>query len=110
MLRFLKLLFLAPIAVLLVLLGVANRQVIAVNLDPFATGAVLPQIPMPLFVFFFATLAVGIVIGYVAAWLAQGSHRKAERQLRRECARLNGECDRLKAQVPTVSLATLARN
>jgi uncharacterized membrane-anchored protein YhcB (DUF1043 family) len=65
---------------------------------------------MPLFVFFFATLAVGIVIGYIAAWLSQGSHRKAERQLRRENARLASERDRLKAEAPTTALASLARN
>jgi uncharacterized integral membrane protein len=109
MIGFLKFLLLAPIALLLVLFGVANRQDVTLLLDPFARGGDALAITLPLFVFFFAVLAVGIVIGYVASWFAQGKHRKAERQLKRECDRLSGECDRLKAELPATTTALLSR-
>ena len=109
MIRFLKLLVLAPVAGVLVLFGVANRQPVTLLLDPFAQAGSGLTLTLPLFVFFFAVLGVGIIIGYVAAWLAQGKHRKAERQLKRECDRLSGECDRLKAELPATTTALLSR-
>ena len=109
MIRFLKFLLLAPIALALVLFGVANRQNVTLLLDPFARGGDGMSISLPLFMFFFAVLGLGIVIGYIASWFAQGSHRKAERQLKRECDRLTGECDRLKSQLPATATALLSR-
>jgi uncharacterized integral membrane protein len=109
MLKFLKFLILAPIAIALVMFGVANRQNVTLLLDPFARGSDVPSITLPLFMFFFAVLAVGVVIGYVSSWFAAGKHRKAERQLKRECDRLSGECDRLKTQLPATATALLSR-
>lgn len=110
MLKLLKFLFVAPIAVALVMFGVANRQSVTLLLDPFARAGEGPSISVPLFLFFFGVLACGILIGYVAAWFAEGKHRKAERKLKRECDRLTGECDRLKAQLPATTTALLSRN
>ena len=109
MLGFLKFLILAPVAVVLVMLGVANRQLVTLALDPFTQGAGAFSITLPLFVFFFATLGVGIVIGYIACWFAQGRHRKAERQLKRDCDRLSGECDHLKSSLPATSVALVSK-
>ena len=109
MMGFLRFLLLAPIAIILVLFGVANRQSITLLLDPFARAGEGFSITLPLFMFFFAVLGAGIVIGYIASWFAQGRHRKAERQLKRECDRLTGECDRLKSQLPATATALLSR-
>jgi uncharacterized integral membrane protein len=109
MLRLLKFLLLAPVAILLVMFGVANRQSVTLLLDPLTRDGTGPSITLPLFLFFFAVLTAGIVIGYVAAWFAQGKHRKAERHLKRECDRLSGECDKLKAQLPATATALLSR-
>lgn len=100
----LKVLFLAPIALALVVLGVANRQSVTLLLDPF--GGTM-SLSMPLFVVVFVALAVGAVLGYVMSWFAQGRHRKAERHFKRECDRLSGECERLKAQLPATGAAAL---
>jgi len=43
----------------------------------------------------------------VGAWLAQGRHRKAERQLKREVNRLAVETAALRAVAPESSLASL---
>ena len=98
MLRLLKFLLLLPVAILLVLFGVANRQIVSLVIDPLSPPAEALRISVPLFVFFFVTLALGCMIGSMMTWFAQGRHRKAERQFRRERDRLQDECTKLKAQ------------
>jgi hypothetical protein len=48
----------------------------------------------------FAAVAVGVLIGGTATWIAQGKHRRARRQYKREVSRLQGEAERLRAQSP----------
>ncbi len=54
-----------------------------------------------------ASLACGVVIGGVGAWLAQGKHRRAERRLKREVTRLSGETEALRAAAPQSALASI---
>lgn len=108
MVRLIKLLFLLPVAIALVLFGVANRQVVTLVLDPVSAPAEALKISMPLFVFFFATLVVGAIVGAITSWLAQGRHRRAERHLRRECDRLSAECSQLKSQLPATEAALIS--
>jgi uncharacterized integral membrane protein len=107
MLRFLKMLVAIPAALAIVLFAVANRQSVRVSFDPFSREAPAAFIDVPLFAVALAALALGIVLGGVAAWLAQGHHRKAERQLKREVSRLANETASLKAVTPESSLASL---
>lgn len=97
--RFLKALILLPVAVLAVLLAVANRAPVTLALDPFSGGA-QPEfaVTVPLYAVIFAAVAAGIVIGGVGSWLAQGRRRRAERHYKREAGRLRGEAERLRAQ------------
>lgn len=100
MLRFFKFLVLLPLACALVLVGVANRQAVTLFLEPWnRTGDGL-SFTIPLFILLFGVLAVGIVIGSISSWVAQGKHRKAERLYRRERDNLAKECVSLKAQLP----------
>lgn len=107
MVRFLKWLILAPVAIALVMFGVANRQLVTLVLDPVSGDPAALKITVPLFAFFFGTLAVGAIIGSMTTWFAQGRHRRNERQLKRECDKLSGECDRLKAQLPSTGTALI---
>lgn len=108
MLRFLKFLLLLPIAIALVLFGVANRQIVTLVLDPISAQADALKISVPLFVFFFATLALGAIVGSMTTWFAQGRHRRAERQFRRDRDRLADECTQLKAQMPVTGTALIS--
>lgn len=108
MLRLIKFILLLPVAIALVLFGVANRQIVTLVLDPISPPAEAFRVSVPLFVFFFGTLAVGAVVGSVTTWFAQGRHRRAERQFRRERDRLQEECARLKTQVPATGTALLS--
>jgi uncharacterized integral membrane protein len=99
--RFLKALILLPIAILVVLLAVANRGPVTLSLDPFTQDVPEFAMQLPLFAVIFAAVMLGVVIGGVAAWLAQGKNRRAGRQSRREARQLRYETERLKTQNTT---------
>lgn len=69
-----------PVAIVLIALAVANRASVPFTLDPFNPGNPALTIQLPLFIFLFAALAVGLVIGSLATWLKQGRYRKQARQ------------------------------
>ncbi|HZB36481.1 MAG TPA: LapA family protein [Beijerinckiaceae bacterium] len=94
--QFLKALILLPIAVVVVLLAVANRAPVTLSFDPFSKPGPLFSTTMPLFALLFIALAIGVVIGGAAAWLAQSKHRRLERRYRREARRLRDERERLR--------------
>lgn len=108
MLRLLKFLFVLPVAAALVLFGVANRHAVTLVLDPVSSAAEAFKVSMPLFIFFFATLVVGIIVGSMTTWFAQGRHRKAERHYRRERDSLRAENARLKNEAPSAVTALLS--
>ncbi len=96
MLQFLKALLLLPVAIVVVLFAVANRAPVQISFDPFTRPEPLLSITLPLFAVIFAAVALGVVIGGVASWLAQGKHRRAERRFKREARHLRREADRLR--------------
>ena len=98
MIRFLKALILLPIAIVVVLLAVANRAPVTLSLDPFSQEAPEFSMQLPLFAVIFAAVAVGVVIGGTASWLAQGKNRRTRRRYRREADRLRHETERLRSQ------------
>ena len=107
MIRFLKALILLPVAILVVLLAVANRAPVTLSLDPFSQEAPEFSTQLPLFAVIFAAVMLGVVIGGVASWLAQGKNRKSRRRLRRETRQLRHETEQLKAQAPATTLPAL---
>jgi hypothetical protein len=69
-----------PLAIILIALAVANREFIAFTLDPFNPGNPALTYTLPFFVFLFAALALGILVGSLATWVRQGRYRKLARQ------------------------------
>jgi uncharacterized integral membrane protein len=104
MLRYLKLLFLIPIAIVIVALAVMNRAPVRLVYWPDQFGGEM-AVTVPLFASLIVAMMVGVVIGGLATWLTQGAHRRAERRYRREAERLKAEADRLKAMQPEPGLA-----
>lgn len=85
---------LVPLCAALVVFALANRQPVAVNLNPFtAAGEPVASTGVPLFLVMFAVLLVGVLLGGIATWFAQGHHRRDERLFRRENERLHRELD-----------------
>ena len=64
----------------------------------FASARVPFSVAVPLYAVIFAAVALGVIIGGTATWLAQGKHRRARRQYRRESQHLRTEAERLRAQ------------
>jgi uncharacterized integral membrane protein len=98
MIRFLKMLVLLPVAVLVVLFAVANRDAITLSFDPVSPAPVFSAV-LPLYAVVFLAVALGMLIGGGAAWLAQGRYRRGHRRERREADRLRAESERLREAV-----------
>jgi uncharacterized integral membrane protein len=104
---FFKALILVPVALAIVLFSVANRKSVPLSFDPFSRDAPVFVFEVPLFAVVLAAIAVGILIGGLASWIAQGKHRKAARRNRREAETLRGEAQMLRAAVPDSALPAL---
>jgi uncharacterized integral membrane protein len=104
---FFKALILVPIALLIVLFSVANRSPVRVSFDPISRDVPALAYDLPLFAVVLAALAIGILVGGLASWLAQGKHRKAARRDRREVATLRSETQMLRSAVPDSALPAL---
>ena len=74
---FFKWLLLAPVALIILVFSVANRQPVNVMLDPAGLLSDGMTISAPLFVILFLTLMTGVILGGIAAWLVQGKYRRA---------------------------------
>lgn len=97
--RLLTWLVAVPFGAVVVALSVTNRKPVTVALDPFRPDDPAFAVDVPLFALVLGALLLGIVLGGIAVWLNQGTHRKAARFGRRETARLEGERERLAADL-----------
>jgi hypothetical protein len=95
--RLLFFIVLVPLGVIAVALSVANREQVILSLDPVGSLGGAWSMSAPLFVFLFAALAIGIVIGGMAAWFGQSKWRFAARVERANIARLRREVERLRS-------------
>ncbi len=91
--KLLRWLVLVPLAILLVLLAVANRAPVTLSLDPFSREAPAFAFTLPLFVALFAAVVVGVVIGGVAAGIGRMRWRYRARKAEREAEKLSAEND-----------------
>jgi uncharacterized integral membrane protein len=97
--RTLKLLALGLILLAIVVLSLANREVVTLHLLPEGMSRVMPlSIPLPQFVVILLSIVVGVVIGYLLEWLREHKHRRRASQKSREAARLNREVERLRKE------------
>lgn len=80
--RLAVLLILVPVAIVLVALAVANRTATPFTLDPFHPGNPAMTLELPLFVWLFAAMLIGVVLGSFATWLRQGRYRREARARR----------------------------
>ncbi|MEM7290713.1 MAG: LapA family protein [Pseudomonadota bacterium] len=86
-----NLFFLVPLAIILVLLSVANRQLTQFSLDPLNADSPALAFELPLFVLLFMALILGMVIGSCLTWMTQGKHRRALREKSYEANQLERE-------------------
>ena len=82
-------------AVVLIAMSVANRHEVRLVLDPFNRQAPVIFTELPLYVYLFATLVAGVVLGSAATWITQGKWRRLVRARTHESLRWKGEAERL---------------
>jgi uncharacterized integral membrane protein len=99
---------LVPLAIIIVALAVANRQIVTVSFDPFGGDAPAASLSLPLFVLIMGLLIAGVVIGGVACWLGQGKWRGAARRFERDMAVLRGKLSAYEGLAGTQSSAPRA--
>jgi uncharacterized integral membrane protein len=91
-----------PLAILIVVFAVANRQAVTVSFDPFSSVPPAYAATVPLFVLIFILLILGVVIGGIAAWLRQGQWRRSARKLDADVRALRRELETIRHRFGTV--------
>lgn len=95
---FLRYLFLGALAVILLVLALANRQMVTLRLLPEELGLqAFDGLTMPLFVVIFAAMGLGLLIGFVWEWLREHKHRVEARQQRSEKEKLEKQLSKAQA-------------
>jgi uncharacterized integral membrane protein len=84
-------LVLVPLALLIVVFAVANRQPVTVSFDPFGAGDPALSATLPLYIFIFILVILGVIVGGLAAWLRQHKWRRAARRAAAEARALKAD-------------------
>jgi uncharacterized integral membrane protein len=92
-------LVLVPLAIIILMFAVANREIVTVSFDPFNAMAPAASVSVPLFVLIFVLVILGVIIGGVAAWLRQSGYRRAARQRDAEVSALRREIETLNSRL-----------
>jgi uncharacterized integral membrane protein len=99
MIRYLRLLLLALLGLALLIVALANRASVTVQLLPIDLAALTGltwAMELPLFVVIFGGIIAGVLIGFVWEWFREHGHRATANQKSREVARLERELAVLK--------------
>jgi uncharacterized integral membrane protein len=91
--KFVAIAVLVPLAIVIVMFAVANREIITVSFDPFDSAHPALALKMPLFMLIFVLVAVGVVVGGIAAWLKQHKWRTRARRAEAEARDLRIRLD-----------------
>ena len=94
MLRYLRYLFLVALGICLLTVALANRPAVLIKALPDDLSALLGigwQIELPLFLIIFASIVIGLLIGFVWEWFRETKIRSTASLKTREVSRLERE-------------------
>src|SRR3954447_17965818 len=94
--KVLTIVFVVPLAILIVAFAVANREVVTVSFDPFSSADPAYAAKLPLFALIFALTILGVIIGGIATWLRQASWRRTSRALDADVRTLHQELEAMR--------------
>ena len=100
MIRYLRYILLAAMAILLLTVALANRTPVVVRALPEDMGLFMGftwSMELPLFLVIFAGIVAGLLIGFVWEWARETKHRSTATTKSREVARLEREVSKLRA-------------
>lgn len=92
--------FWAIVGLILVLVGLANRDFVTVRAMPPAAADMMgisPDIALPMFIIIFVSVGAGLLIGFLWEWLREHRIRVDGRKKGREVAKLQREVASLKS-------------
>jgi len=95
--RILRYIVLGLIALCLVTVALANRDVVMLRLLPPDLAALVglnPAVEVPLYAVIFAGVVIGVLVGFVWEWLREHKHRAAASRYARHAAGLERELAR----------------
>ena len=97
--RIVKYVLLGLLLAVIVVLAVANRGPVTLNLLPQGLDRVYPlSVQLPLFAVILTAVVVGMVIGYLVEWLREHKHRRRAALKTQEAARLNRQVAQLRKE------------
>ena len=100
--RYLRYSFYAVLMVVLVMLALANRQVVTLAVLPEQLSSILPvSIQLPMFVVIMLSMLGGLLVGYVLEYFREHKQRREAAVRKREVDILAREVDALKKQAGT---------
>ncbi len=94
-----KYIFLAVLAVLLIVVALANSALVTLRVLPEAMAGFLGwswQLTLPMFAVILGAIVIGLLIGFVWEFLREHKHRAAARSERREKDALKRENEQLR--------------
>ena len=97
--RFLRLLFIAALAIILIAVALANRDIVTLSAFPANFGQYLGgrwSVDLPLFLVIFLAFAVGMLAGLMWEWLRESPFRREARLHADRATRLENEVGRLR--------------
>ncbi len=101
--RLLKLIFLAVLCLALVIIALANRDPMTLQLLPAELSRVAGvqwEVTMPIFLVILAAVFAGLAIGFIWEWLREHKHRAAAVSERRERERLEQQVEQVSPKKP----------
>lgn len=101
MMRYIRYAFLGTLAVVLIAVSLANRDMVTLTLLPGAVSDLIGinhSIELPLFVVIFAAILVGAALGFAWEWLREHHHRVEKSQAQKELHKTQREVRRLKGR------------
>ena len=93
--------FWAIVAICLIILGLANREIITLRALPDGLAdliGVSPTVDLPIFMAIFIGVGIGLLVGFVWEWIREHGQRADANRTRREARKLEDEVARLKAE------------
>ena len=99
--RYVKYALLALLAIVLVTLAIANRGLVELKLLPLALTDLMgfqERIALPLYVVILASVALGLLVGFVWEWLREYRIRRTAERRRRELVVMERENARLRRE------------
>lgn len=97
--RFLRLLFIVLLAIILVAIALANREIVTLNAFPANLGTFLgvrSSIELPLFLVIFVAVAFGMLAGLIWEFLREANIRREARNRSAEVSKLESEVGSLR--------------